>query len=368
MGATRRAVRRLHLWLGLGLGALMALAGVTGALLVFYVEIDRALHPEVAVSGKADPAAFDRALATVRARWPDKAGPWRFEVTEGEGAIPARYYNPPETRGRDFAPMMVWLSPDGRTVLRRDFWGDHAMTWIYDLHYELQLGKAGKAVFGYAGLALLALLLSGLWAWWPRGGWGKALRFKRRAAPVRRLYDLHKLTGLASLPLLAMLTATGVMLALPQESEAVLAATIGPADGVAQDLPEPGEGPAIPVTRAMAIAERALPGARVAWVETPPADGAGTYRLRMRQDADPSLRFPHSFVVVDARAGRVLSITDAARAGATTTVLNWLHPLHDGSAGGLALRVLVLLAGLGGAAMFVTGLWRWCVRRGARSG
>jgi len=109
-----------------------------------------------------------------------------------------------------------------------------------------------------------------------------------------------------------------------------------------------------------------LPGARVAWVETPPASGDGAYRLRMRQAGDPSFRFPHSFVVVEARGGRVLSITDAVRAGPTTTVLNWLHPLHDGSAGGLALRVAVLLAGLGGAMLFATGLWRWLARRRVR--
>ena len=82
-----------------------------------------------------------------------------------------RYYNPPETAHRDFAPLMAWLSPDGTRVLRRDFWGDYAMTWIYDLHYRLQFGKVGGVIFGYAGLGLLALLLSGLWAWWPRGSW-----------------------------------------------------------------------------------------------------------------------------------------------------------------------------------------------------
>jgi uncharacterized iron-regulated membrane protein len=58
-------VRRVHLWLGLTLGALMVLAGVTGALLVFYVEIDRALHPSVQVAGRAGPADWDRAAATL---------------------------------------------------------------------------------------------------------------------------------------------------------------------------------------------------------------------------------------------------------------------------------------------------------------
>ena len=49
----------------------------------------------------------------------------------------------------------------------------------------LHADSGGGTVLGYAGLALLALLLSGLWAWWPRGSWRKALRYKPRAAPSR---------------------------------------------------------------------------------------------------------------------------------------------------------------------------------------
>lgn len=363
MPGLRRVVRRVHLCLGLGLGALMALAGLTGAVLVFYVEIDRALHPELAVAGSADARSWDRALATVRAAYPGKTGPWRFEVTGRPGAIPARYYNPPETAGRDFAPMLVWLSPDGRRVLRRDYWGDTAMTWIYDLHYRLQLGKPGGEVFGWAGLALLALLLSGLWAWWPRGRWAKAMRFKRGAVPVRRLHDWHKLAGLAGMPLLLVLTGTGVMLALPHESDAVLAATLGPVAPMPMVHARAAGGAPISAARAVAVARFALPHARLRWIEVPGDDGHGVFRLRMQQPSDPGARFPHSFVHVDPASGRVLAISDAERAGASNTVNAWLHPLHDGSAGGMVLRVLTVLAGLAGAALFVTGLWRWLVRR-----
>ena len=53
------------------------------------------------------------------------------------------------------------------------------------------------SLIGWTGLALLVLLLSGLWAWWPRGSWTKALRFKRHAHPQRALRDWHKLAGLS---------------------------------------------------------------------------------------------------------------------------------------------------------------------------
>lgn len=363
--ALRRAVRRVHLWLGLSAGALLVLLGLTGSALVFYPELDAVLHPDLRIEGEAPPD-YDRALASLRAAYPDKDGPWRLEVTGGRGVIPARYYNPPERAGHAFRPMMVWLSPDGTRVLRRDYWGEYAVTFIYDLHYRLLLGETGGKIVGWSGFALLALLLSGLWAWWPRGQnperWAKALRFKRHAARQRVLRDWHKLAGLGGLAFLLVLTVTGIMLALPKESDAALAAAGLPVEPMPHVHDHGGSGMAVAPSRAVALANAALPGARVAWIETPSASG-GTYRLRVQVAGDPSFRFPHSYVWLDAASGRVRAIHDARAAGAGGTVNNWLHPLHDGSAGGIWCRLLAFLAGLVPLLLFVTGWLRWRGRR-----
>lgn len=359
----RRAVRKVHLWLGLTLGCLFVLLGLTGSVLVFYPELDAQLHPEIQVEGSGLPN-WDRALATVRAAYPDKTGPWRFEVATEPGAIPARYYNPPERPGYTFRPMMVWLSPDGSQVLRRDYWGEYAMTFIYDLHYRLLLGEFGGKVLGWLGFGLLALLLSGLWAWWPRGSWLKALRFKRHAPPQRSLRDWHKLTGLSGLVFLLILTVTGIMLELPNESDAALGAIGLPVDHAHHDHSQPTTAsgdPAILPSQAIHAAMSALPDARLAWIETPSSNG-GTFRLRMQVPGDPSFRFPHSFVWVDGKTGAVVAIQDARKGAKGTVINNWVHPLHDGSAGGLAGRLVAAIAGLFPFILFLTGWRRWRTR------
>lgn len=364
----RHWLRKLHLWLGLGVGGLLVLLGLTGSVLAFYPELDALLHPEIRAEGSGPPD-WDRALATVRAAYPDKDGPWRFEVTDQPGAIPARYYDPPERGGHVFRPMMVWLSPDGGAVLRRDYWGEYAMTFIYDLHYRLLLGETGGKVLGWAGFALLALLLSGFWAWWPRGSWAKALRFKRHGSPQRVLRDWHKLTGLSGLAFLLILTVTGIMLELPDESDAALDAIGLPVTHMPHVDGHVAQSPVarvIPPTRAIATAMAQLPGARLAWIETPPV-GGGTYRLRMQVRGDPSFRFPHSFVWVDAATGEALAVHDGRDAAAGSMVNNWVHPLHDGSAGGLAGRILAAFTGLVPLILFMTGLMRWRTRRSRNS-
>ena len=48
--ALRRLLHGLHKWIGLSIGLLFALLGITGSLLSFYPEIQLALHPEIAAS------------------------------------------------------------------------------------------------------------------------------------------------------------------------------------------------------------------------------------------------------------------------------------------------------------------------------
>ncbi len=372
----RPIVRRLHLWLGLSLGVLFALMGLTGSALVFYQEIDAWLHPEVRVANPLpapgwDSPVWDQALATVRARWPERDGAWRFEATSEPGALPARY-QPPDA-GHHGRRIMVWLSPDGRQVLREAEWGGYLMTWLYNLHMELLLHEPGRAIVGWSGLATLVLLLSGLWAWWPRGSWRKALHFKPEAVASRRLHDIHKLTGLAGLPLLLMLVGTGVMLALPDESNAVLARTLGPlnkAPVVRSVAPAPGASSERPWSRitlaqALTTAHREMPQARLAWVEAP-GSPTGVVMVRAQQPGDPSHRFPHSHVYIDQHSGQVLAVNDRQRFGSSSVVNNWLHPLHDASVGGLGLRVLVAVVGVMPMALLVTGCLRWWGRRQKR--
>jgi uncharacterized iron-regulated membrane protein len=353
----RRAIRKLHLWLGLSLGALFALLGLTGSILAFYPELDAALHPEIrAEAGAPD---WDRALSTLREGYPDKQGPWRFEVTGEGGAIPARYYDPPERAGHDFRPMMVWLSPDGTRILRRDYWGEYAATFIYDLHYRLLLGKDGGRMLGWLGFGLLALLMTGLWAWWPRGSWAKALRFKRHAPAQRRLRDWHKLAGLSGLLLLLVLTGTGIMLELPEESDGALNSLGLPVEVMPHVHPtDTGDGAQVSIAQAIGAGLAALPGARLAWIETPPAAG-GAFKLRVEVEDDPSPRFPHSFVWIGSRDGKVLALHDARAVSSGSSINSWVHPLHDGSALGLAGRILVAIGGLIPLLLFATGWARW---------
>lgn len=366
----RSVIRQVHLWLGLTIGALFVLLGLTGSALVFYVEIDRGLHPAIA-QAPAGPApgwtspVWDRALATGRSRWHDPAGTWSLEATGQGGAVPARYY-PSGAHGHHAGREMVWFSADGRRVLRSEPWGGYAMSWLYELHMHLLAGEAGRQIVGWSGVAMLVLLLTGLVAWWPRGSWRKALAFKRRAAPIRRLRDLHKLSGLWSALLLALLVLTGALLALPSVKAQLFTAMIAAPDEAPVPVSSRTTGRQISVSHALASARAALPEARLAFIDVP-GTGAAPYRMRVQLPGDPHRRFPGSFIYVDQYSGRVLGIHDVRRGNAATAVTKWIRVLHDGSIGGLPTRILTILLGLVPALLFGTGLLHWRRRLSARA-
>jgi len=366
----RLFIRRLHLWLGLGLGLLLAVLGLTGSALVFYIEIDAALHPVVQADSPAEAPGWtspvwDEVLATARRQFPDPGGEWSFEVTGKPGAIPARFYASQEHHGHHAEREMVWFSADGTEIVRSQTWGDYLMSWLYELHMHLLAGETGRLVVGWGGMATLLILVTGLVTWWPRGSWRNALTFKRRAVPLRRLRDLHKHGGLWTLPLLLLLVLTGGLLALPDIKEQLLASVVVAPDEVPQPVSTQASGQQIPLTQALAAAYTALPQARLAFVDVP-GEGAEPFRMRVQVPHDLHRRFPGSFIFVDQYTGRVLAVHDVGHGNASTRIASWIRPIHDGSIGGLGTRVLAIVLGLLPAGLLVTGLLYWLGRRSRR--
>lgn len=367
---SRILLRQFHLWLGLGLGGLFALLGATGSALVFYVEIDKVLHPAIEqVAPGAGPdwssPVWDRAFATARSRWPDPHGSWSFEVTDEAGAIPARYY-PSDHHSHHADREMVWFSPDGSRVLRAEPWGSYLMSWLYELHMALLAGDVGSQIVGWSGFAMLVLLASGIIVWWPKGSWRKAFAFKRNAVALRRQRDLHKLSGIWSMMLLFILVGTGALLALPAIKTQLLTAVIVAPDTVPAPQSSTSSGTQISISQALAAAHRVVPDARLAFIDVP-GRGSDPFRMRVRLPGDPHRRFPSSFIFVDQYSGAVLAVHDVRRGNASTATAKWIRALHDGSVAGVGTRILAVILGLVPLGLFVTGFLHWRRRLAARA-
>lgn len=355
-----------HLYLGLTVGLFFVLAGITGSALVFYIEIDEWMHPELTLSEDSlqRPAlSYETIFTALKEAHPERDKSWRLELPDNQyRMITARYYKPDETAHLAFAPLQVWVNPHTGDVVKSRFWGEYLMTWVYDLHYSLLSDITGRYVIAFLGLFVLFSLFSGLYLWWPsKKSIKHAFTFKRRAKIERKIYDIHKLSGVYGSILLIVVVGTGTMLNFPEFKSAVH--MLSPAfkletttSVTRYDMPR------ISIDEAVKVAQARFPSASVKWIVTP-NDEIGSYRINLKQQGEPSIRFPKTNVWVDQFSGEILAMRDVNVDSAGDTFLRWLHPLHSGEAFGLAGRIIVAFIGLIPFILFYTGTWRWLQKR-----
>ena len=365
----RRYLLKVHLYLGLLLGGAFALLGLTGSFLVFYPEIDRGLNPElVNPSVMHSPPSVQAWFDHLHAQFPQRKGPWRIEIPRStDQVVFARYLKPEETDPNVFAPMVVALDPDSGAVLNARMWGDYLVTWVYDLHYSLLMGKLGTVLVSLLGMALLVSVVLGAYLWLPRGKQRliKAVP-KVRTGSKKAIYDMHSYTGAYGAVLLLLMVVTGVGLATPQWVEPVvnLFSVRMEKQTVYSAIPMPGA-KRITADQAISAGLAVFPTAKLRWIEAP-IKVEDVYVLRLQQPAEPSQRFPKTFVWIDQFSGQVLASRDALKVSSGDVFFDWLHPLHNGEAFGLTGRILAFFSGLLPLALLLTGWIRWRQKRKAK--
>lgn len=353
-----------HLWVGLLAGPLFVLIGLTGSLLVFDHALDERLNPGLLLtegSGTRRPVADviaaaersypegGRAAAVSRPRVED--GVWTVWFAGGTADAPA------------FTQVLV--DPYTAEVKGRRAWGEYTMSVVYKLHFQLLGGRTGQTVVGIGGFLLAASVCSGLLLWWPlwRAGWraGFAVR-----GGLRRMYDLHKLTGVASAVFLLVIAFTGVYMAFPKTAKAAVTAfgdETKPPDGLTSAAGH--SGPAVAPDRAVTLALEQFPEATFDHLHPPQGDD-GVYEVAVRQPGEPTRSFGRTQVYLDAHTGAVLAVRDPRDDTAADAFMAWQFPLHNGEAFGLAGRWVVFFAGLAPAVLYVTGVLLWRRKRRAR--
>jgi len=130
--------------------------------LVFYVELDEILNPNLhitAAQAQQQPQSYEAVFQAIRQAHPERKASWRLEMPHHKQAmLMARYYMPIEKAGLSFAPLIVWVNPYNAEVVSSRFWGEFAMTWLFDLHYALLLDEAGKTLMGIVGFFVIDTL------------------------------------------------------------------------------------------------------------------------------------------------------------------------------------------------------------------
>jgi uncharacterized iron-regulated membrane protein len=348
---------RVHRWLALSLGLLLAFVALLGAALTVAKPLDRWSHPEL--FRVASSTLGEQRLEQVR------------QVLAGEfGRDVALTFRPPREAGESLWVIVrgpwdgtVYVDPaTGRELGRR---GEHEGLYnlLFELHSSLLLEDAGKAVLAVLAAAYVVLLVSGLVLWWP-ARWSNAWNVELRRGLRRALYDLHRVAGSLLGLVLAVSIVSGAYMAWRPLSGAVTAIA-GRVPTTPPRVPTTAARDRVALDDAVRQAHALFPDGMVGYVQVP-ASTARPLRVRLKLPDDPH---PNGLTSVwlHPRSGEVLAVHrwDTLDPGARAFTV--IYPLHTGDLGGAAHIILNGFLGILTVGFAVSGTWLWWRRRQPRA-
>ena len=387
----RKTFAKLHLWLSIPFGILIAIICITGALLVFEQEILQLCHPSryFVKEAKAETLPIDRLMASARQQLP--------ENTPIRGI---RVFQDPERSYQILLPgkkAAAFIDPYTGLVVGMDD-GQGFFTQVLRLHrWLLDTPKRdgsfawGKNIVGYATLAMAIILVSGLVIWWPRSRkmLKNRLQVKCRSGRFRFWHDLHVAGGFYAFLLLLAMALTGLTWSFSWYNQAfckvfgVEAAarkahgqSAGPSGGRSAGVSgdrQPrgrnqvsGQGQAVQSQNAGEATARTTDYTHWASVLTQLQSRYGSYKSITLQDGSASVSTArygntrgsdrYSFDPETGQITRIQLYKDLPKNG---KIRGWIYSVHTGSWGGLATRILSCIAALLGGILALTGYYFW---------
>ena len=373
--AFRRLMFQVHMWVGLILGLLLALLGLSGSILVYDDAIAKILAPMPRASAQG--AALPLAKIVEAARGAAGKGTMQIALAREAGdPVSVRVTRPREGLGRgegrgeraqggpppgSQSATQVFIDPVSGAVLgSRKAQLPPILAFSHQLHGNFLMGREGRQFVGWLGVAMLALGATGLVLWWPkRGQWKYAFFVRRTAKGLRFHRELHAATGIWIFIVFMIVSFSGVVIAFPNTFG--LAGGGQASGGVTFNL---REGPQIALLAgatamgaddALAMARTVMPDAEPTGLSLP-ARPDRTIMVNMLAHGAVS-----ATVYIDPWRGEVVAKRDPSQ-----NFLAWQRPLHQGSGLGAIWKVLVFFSGLVPALFVITGVIMWVKKRQRR--
>lgn len=366
--AWRRVWLRLHLYLGLSVGALLVVVGLTGSALVFMNELDAWLNPDLlAVTAPLQNGAVHRPVVDILTVAKQVVEPQsRILAIMGpygpEGVFSVSFEQPDETQRRVFVDPYRAIVTGVRHFRTREVVPAYLIEAIFQLHFTLLSGETGQTILAIGALLLLVSIVTGLILWWPLTSQRRqafAIRFPTN--PVRFMFDVHKTFSLYTCLVLGAVLLSGVSMNLNKPFVRVtqwFSPTTRDVPGRLVSGADAGRSPIGPV-RAYEIATSRYPGGDLYGI-FPPSKPTGVYLVSHRRVPGLSAFGSERWVAIDQYSGAVLAVrAPDTRRTAGETFLAWQWPLHSGQAFGMTGRLLVLASGLASLVIYVTGVLMW---------
>ncbi len=352
----RKALFRLHGWLGLNVGLLLFVICFSGSIATLSHEIDWLLNPSMRAPAREQSYDWTAMHEALSEAFPDGRTLGVY-APEEPGFAALAYVAVPDGQRRK-----VYLNPyTGAVQGHTSFF--NTQRFFRSFHRRFFDGERGIVIITLCAFVLLVAAASGLLYY---KGWLKQLLTLRRDKGTRIFWsDVHKGIGIWGLAFALLIALTGIFYFV----EVCFQAAGEYDELLPPPLPEveeaslEGYGPQpelLPAGAYVEAARAAFPGLKVKSVRLPHHPGEAVYIDG--QAGNPITRDRANKVLLHPFSGEVIAIQRSSHLGVVPFITDAVDPLHFGYFGGLWTKVLWCLFGLMLSFAILAGTYLWVVR------
>ncbi|MGA9637469.1 PepSY-associated TM helix domain-containing protein [Flavobacterium sp.] len=361
-----KAIKILHLWLGLSSGIIVFIIAITGCLYAFQEEIQNYTETYRFVESKNEPFLLPSQLEKIaRKELPNKSL-HAIEYNSSEEAAEAIFFH--------YEPSyyhIVYLNPYTGEVLKNVNMEEGFFRFILDGHFYLWLPhKIGQVVVASATLIFLILLLSGLYLWYPKNKNARKQRFsfkwKKTTKWKRKNYDLHNITGFYVLLIALIFAITGLVWGFNWFAYSYYKVLGGEKTLVYEDPISDKKTIAAtnPIDKVWLLMQKEYPQAESIEVH-PPENDSTTIAANANPDAGTywkmDYRYFDQYTLEEKEVNHIFGkYKDAA---VSDKLMRMNYDIHTGAALGLPGKIFAFLISLLIASLPVTGFFVWWNRK-----
>jgi len=352
----RRAILTLHLVVALAAGAFLAVLGATGSIMAFEPELDHLLHRDLWFVA---PHGAPKTLAEMGERASkSQAGqrPTGFLLSTSPNLAYQVLF-----RGRS-----VFVDQYSGAVLGVRASGPDFLSRVHQLHLRLLIqndSDSGKTIVKWASVAMIFLLASGLYLWWP----ARRVTVRAPRGTRRWWFDLHNPVGIWSLAFVGLATVTGLVIGFDEQFVPWIYRATRSSPAVMYARPPrfsvTPSGRPIGPDEAVAIARATLPGAAPLSVQIPGPTGVYALSARYPEDRTPGGR---SRIYIDQYSGAVLAAEGSRTAPEGSRLITLNRAVHTGDVFGMPSKIVMSIASLALVLQLVSGVVMWLRKPDAR--
>jgi len=365
-----------HKIIGLFLGLVFVLIGLSGSILAFREDIDERLNYSLMRVASPPNASFkiiSEIYSSAIQAIPKDAKVERLMMPRHKNAAAILTYIV-ETDDLDSYFYEVFINPYTAKVTGQrlkihgeDQFSQPIIQILMAFHWTLLLGANNAYLIGFIGIFFFFSAFAGLYLWWLKNkNWRLGLTVKWQASSERITYDLHKNIGFYGAAFLIIITATGASMIFKPVTQKVtsLFSTVSGEPNFGKSKPSAQHEP-IHITQAIMIANRVFKDGKIFSISLPNSP-TGVFIVGKMLDSEPNKSRTYRNVSIDQYSGEILQIQDPDNFTAGEKLFEWLFPVHTGEIFGEYGRPVLLLIGLLPLALFTTGLMRWRQKRHSR--